>query len=221
MEINIDSKEISFTEAEKENEKIFKYDYNNPNDKIEFKKWKKSMINNYGKDLKILKCLKDKILFFIKTTNIDKYNYLVKCPICKEYICYYCSYNIKSNYIVEKYCCFKRQIFTYIYKASEYAKVSQDIGVDYFLVLIPWINFLFIIISFIRFYFFIEKKRNRNLKEIFFIKNNCGRSIVVLISIILSFPLIVFNIYFILILIIISIPYKFYPMKYIIGLLLA
>ena len=222
MEILIDSsKEISFTQTEKENEKVFKYDYKNPNDKIEFKKWKKSMINNYGKDIKVLKCLKDKILFFTKTTDVDNYRYLAQCPICKRNICYYCSYNINYNFIEEKYCCFNRAKFTYIDNASEYSKVNQDIGVDYFLVLIPWINFLFIIMSFIQFIFFIGIKRNGNLKGMFFMKNYIGRSIVVLISIILSIPLIFINIYFILIMIIISIPYKFYPLKYIIGLLLA
>ena len=233
MENDLDLKEIYMDG--KENNKIFNFDYENQklNDNIAFREWKESIITKYGKDSKIVKCLEDKIFFFIKYIDInEKDNYLIKCPICKKYICYYCSFNYNFNYypnpIEEKFCCFKREVSTCIYKASKFIKDDEEIDCDYILILIPWLNFLFIIFIIFHFIFSIgikTSKQNKNeydeyLKKNIFKDNTYAHSIVVSTSFLLSIPLIVFDIYFILLLIIISIPFKFYPIKYLIGLLL-
>ena len=90
---------------------IFKLEYleQNVNDNFEYQKWKKIMLIKFGNNSKQFKCIKDKILFYSTYDEcINDPYYRCKCPICNNYICYFCSCYSKNSYIS---CCIKNSIF--------------------------------------------------------------------------------------------------------------
>ena len=97
---------------------VFKLEYieQNVNNNIEYQKWKEIMLIKFGNNAKQYKCNKDKILFY-STYNVclnEYYYYKCKCPICNNYICYFCSFN--DNDMFKKCCinnCFYKSFFYY------------------------------------------------------------------------------------------------------------
>ena len=206
---------------------VFNLEYidQNLNDNIEYQKWKKLMKKEYGNNSKQFKCNKDKILFYSSYNDyMDDYNkYKSKCPVCNKYICYFCSYNDGKDYLP---CCLKNSIIqTFLYCGPKYAKEPFDDSNLFFL--IPIINILLIIISFFKIlyiYLMIEKSKNYNneeLKQYVDIDNGkiqiLNIIIIISIDIFLCIPFIIIYNYFIILLIIISIPFKFVPLKYFLG----
>ena len=92
--------------------KIFKFDYENQQleSNLNYIKWKDSNIKEYGNNAKLFKCKKCKIFFYSKYEDIiKKPYYLAPCLICKQYICYFCSYsyirpqeNLKNFVVIEE-----------------------------------------------------------------------------------------------------------------------
>ena len=87
----------------------------NPNQNIkgniEFLNWKNLYIKKIGNNIKLFKCIKDNILFF--TTNSDCKNYPFyqsKCPICNNFMCYFCSRYAKDSY-GNGCCCLIRRVY--------------------------------------------------------------------------------------------------------------
>ena len=91
---------------------IFKLDYYNQNleNNKEFNEWNQSMLKENGNNIKLFKCKKDNILFYLRYNEyIHKPSFCGKCPLCNNNICLFCSYNFK--YIHDwDHCCIKRGI---------------------------------------------------------------------------------------------------------------
>ena len=102
---------------------VFKLQYKDQNvsNNIEYQKWKKLMLKEYGNSAMEFKCNKDKILFYSAYNDcLNDFYYKCKCPICNNYICYFCSYNTIDNFI---FCCTKNSILkTIFYNGPESLK---------------------------------------------------------------------------------------------------
>ena len=205
------------------NETVFKIDYDNQklDNNIDYKNWKESMLKYYGKNAKLFRCLNDKILFFKKYIDSKSiFNYFQKCPICKKYICYFCSYssNIKEEVLK---CCFRRAIITkLIYEVPLYVKNEFKWTCEYFNFLIPGKNFfsIFIVIN-IFFLFRIASRQSRQNKNVNLevsdsFKNKFFLLFIDLTGVLISIPFIIYNIFFIIFMLLISFQFEFYPIKY-------
>jgi hypothetical protein len=205
---------------------VFNLEYigQNLNDNIEYQKWKKLMKKEYGNNSKQFKCNKDKILFYSSYNDYieDYYIYKSKCPVCNKYICYFCSYNGDKYFS----CCIKNSILkTFLYCGPKNA--SEPFDYSNLFLLIPILNILTIILFFIGALYIrliLEKSKNNNKEELkqYVVteegtKKNLNLIIIFLIDILLSVPFIIIYNYFIILLIIISIPFKFVPLKYFLG----
>ena len=226
MENEINIKDINLYENI-ENEKIFKIDYDeqNLNNNIEYQKWKKSMIKYYGKNAKLFRCLNDKILFFnTYNKNINFSSCFIKCPICKDYICHFCSYSSNNEF---NKCCLKREIVTLlIFRIPEYAKNEFKWTCENFIFLIPGFNF-FSLYCVIYEYLVFEviarlNKQNKNGElKLLSKENKIYLSLVVLTGILIGISFLIFNTFFIIFMILISIPFKMYPIKYMISIIIS
>ena len=224
---NDDSKNINLL-IEKNNTSIniFKLQYKdqNVNDNIEYQKWKKLMLKEYGNNSIEFKCNKDKILFYSKYNDcLNDYYYKCKCPICNNYICYFCSFNGGDEYDL---CCIKHSIYKSIfYIGPESIKKPFD-KLPFFLTF-PFFNVFAIVIFFFCFFYtglIKEKSKNNNNEDAYIDVGKNKKHIlnaILITSIILSISisfLIIFS-YLIVLLIIISIPFKFAPLKYYLGVI--
>ena len=107
-----------------------------------FNEWKSSIIERYGKNIRLFKCDKDQILFF--SLNLPE-NFKHECPLCKEYICIFCSKRFKHKN--SRSCCLnttiknlKKNIFS-----KEEIKIKDYTKHFIFQIhLIPILNILFI-----------------------------------------------------------------------------
>ena len=205
-----------------QNENLFKLDYldQNINDNIKLLKWKKLIIekNKNNRNLILFKCIKDKVLFYDTYENY----YLGLCPICKKYICYFCSFQNNSFNKSDIICCLKRYInICFFINGVTYIKRSGLFNTFSIFFLIPGINILMsgIYLSFMILENIAKRKQKKeqilesiNLEEkiIFLI-------FVILTQFILAIPFLLLNAYFILCLIFISIPFKLIPLKYYLG----
>ena len=215
------------------NENIFKIDYINQNldNNTKYKKWNNLMLSKYGKNSKILRCIKDNIIFYAKYEDaISSPCYKIECPICKCLICHFCSYcdDSKDIYFI---CCFKKGFYgLFCYYGLRYIKKIdknkdiQNLSDDYEILisLIPGFNF-FAIYTIIVFQIFFNlsykdketyrDKFEKNSYKTFFYYIDISTAILLII------PLILLNIYFILFLLLISILFKLYPFKYYLGII--
>jgi len=90
-----------------EQNNLFKLDYAEQNiiKNNKYKLWKESILKKYGNNVKLFRCIQDKILFYASyDENVDDSIYHCRCPICKKAICYFCS----SIDILKDMCCYKR-----------------------------------------------------------------------------------------------------------------
>jgi len=211
-----------------DNKNIFKFDYDGQylDNNSKYKKWKKLMILNYGKDVKFSKCLKDKIIFinaFIKNRKINDSIYSESCPICKNFICYFCSYSNKERCWIK--CCFRNAFYTkLIYMPSKYVEKDDKLHYQSFFLLIPGITiiafFFNLCVLFLCFTATEKSKHNGKgeLKESNFINNKINLLLTFIIGFLISIIFLVYNAYITIFLIIFSIPNKFFPIKYIYGI---
>ena len=104
MENDIEENIVNNLDANSEN--FFKLDYGGQSLKAnnQFQSWKNKMENIYGNKAKLFKCKKDNAYFY----SLDDYKVRGQCPLCKKYICYFC-----SN--MDYYCCAKSNIYQIIY----------------------------------------------------------------------------------------------------------
>jgi len=221
-------------------ENIYKLDYINQDLKgnIEYQNWKNTYIKKYGNSYRLFKCSIDKILFITSSENDEYYLFYQSiCPQCKNAICYFCSRYDRDSHFTG-YCCLKRRIRIMLFKESlKYIKpvnnkdYIKDYEEDFKIFIIPAYNLLHFIkkIHFTFFYNLAIKKaeskksgflesygahirRNKNFIFQLFLGVNIAFAIV------LSIPFIIINIYFNIFILIISIPFSFYPLKFILGL---
>ena len=211
---------------------IPEYKGQNLKNNISFLNWKKLMLIQYGENAKIFKCIKDNILYCTSFNTCISYPiYQSKCPKCKNNICFYCSRNINDYFNETGTCCLKRKIkcifyqdcYRYINPIIEEENINSFTEA-LFLFITP-ITSLLNYIEHIQgiFYYKLATKESRQyikveryfdrLKDI-----SCIEIINVLIQILLLLPLFIIHIYFIIFLILISIPFKFVPLKYFLGI---
>ena len=231
-EINtINSRELNL-------DNIFKIDYASQklDNNIEFQKWKKSMLIKYGKDAKLFRCIEDNILFYITYKDCRKKpSFGGKCPICKNQICLFCSYNFKGKYEWENKCCIKRNIYKLIfYDGLRYifeidkndTSYEENIVIFEFF---PGIS-LFEFIGKIFCILYLDlpiKKSLRNNRKYDTYRDEIERGnfyliimiMLIAINIILCIPFLIYNIFSLILIVIISIPFKFYPLKFFHGLI--
>ena len=214
---------------------IFQKDYENQNvsSNAKYQKWKESMLKEYNDEIMIFECVKDKILFCTSyKKGLSKPSFRENCPICKKDICYFCSNSSDKTY-ADVFCCYKIGIYYFIYyKGFQYIKDVDNSGqirdfsdIDYKIIL-PGINiiYLYITIFFDLFLQFATKESltswNNKLYPLYdSYESICGmKRRIYKIIFIVAIPYFIHNILFIIILFIISIPFKFYPLKYYYGI---
>ena len=214
------------------------YSGQNINNNIKFQKWKKDMINLYGKrKLVLIKCFKDNLFFCVdKTKNINQYRY--ECPICTRFICYYCLKPYTDNNEFED-CCFRGRLITIPYEGPEFARDIFAQWIEY-LLLIPFVSFIYIIGGFLNSLFYQllkpskykEYEYTENYSDYFKNKSIITFSILFGIKYLFAlsvmvafFPFVIADGILTIIIVVISIPYKnpysLYPIKYVFGMLVA
>jgi len=205
---------------------VFKLQYKdqNVNNNFEYQKWKKLMLKKYGNNSMEFKCNKDKILFYSKYNDcLNEYYYKCKCPICNNYICYFCSFSGNDMYSL---CCTKHCIFKAIFYNGP-KSMKEPFDCSPFFAIFPGLNILVVVMLFFM-YLYIglikEKCKNSNTEEQYVDvsvnkKYILNAIIIILIGLAISISfLIIFN-YLIVLLILISIPFKFAPIKYYLGVI--
>ena len=215
---------------------VFKTEYASQNinkNNIEFRNWQNKMIQKYGRDARLFRCIKDNIIFY--TSNEDcKSNpfYQSICPCCNKPICYYCHRYRKDRY-ENGLCCLSRKLYYFFFKDGLRLINPVGEGTDFdlylFFFLIPGINLLFFMATMHTHLFYKLSLSNKKVNNRFLITyyNHLKRNkmifqilvgIDIAFSVVLTFSYVLLNIYFIIIMLIISIPFKFYPMKYLFGI---
>jgi len=205
--------------------KIFKFEYENQkiDNNINYLKWKDSIIKKYDNDVKIFKCKQCKILFYSKNEDMIKNPYYsMPCPICKKYICYFCS----CSYIYSKYsllyCCRRRILnICFFISAPSYSKDENLFNLEIFMFLIPIINILGLFRRIETILFFsLPQEISKNEGKFKYYENSKFYEIMVfIIPIVLGIPFFFIDIYHIIFLFLISIPFKLYPFKYYLGVI--
>ncbi len=222
MEIESGIESLNMTRTFKN---VFQFDYkeqilsNNSN----YINWENEMIKKYGRDAKLFKCFKDKIVFYVSNKDTKgNHLHLGKCPLCQEYICYFCSR--KGNKNDKAYCCISRKIRYILFnqRLDPYLNCEETLSL-----FMPIISFMLIIGIFSRgFYYrlYISDKLNekKNLNYLTTYEENISEKMlipIVAINIIFAFFLsiafAILNIEFIVILFISSILFCFRPLRYI------
>ena len=206
-------------------------------DNIVFRRWHDKMIEKFGRKAKLFKCIKDNIYFYASNEDCKSYPfYQSRCPCCNNPICYYCHRYNKDSY-GNGLCCLSRKFYCFFFQDGlrlinpiapdhDYPQ-DYDQSLTYFL--IPGLNLLFFMATMHTELFYKLSLSNdlghngylRNYEDRY--KNNYTTlqilvGIDIAFSLVLTFCYLLLNIYFIIILLIISIPFKFYPMKYYMGI---
>ena len=164
--------ENNLISSENEN---FQLDYTeqNINSNLDFLKWKKSMLEKYGKDAKLFHCIKDKNYFYVPK---KEFKYRNICPVCKYGICYFC----KSNGQHEGYCCIRYKFYSMLFQDSKiyiehpeshfYNYCGNSLTFDMFLLLIPVVNIIWMIgLLHSSFYYSLDKfKGQQSIRNQYF-----------------------------------------------------
>ena len=213
----------------------FKLDYPNQplKENKKFQNWKIQMLKRYGKDAKLFKCNYDNCYFYGTNKECRTKPYgSAYCPICSRSICYYClEYNNDS--LDRGRCCVKRRIYCMFFQDGySFIKPDQydepDAYYSFLIIFfIPIISFMYVVAYFSATYFYklYMKNKGGTYESIFYKSDNNGRffftEIVVNVGIAfaLSIPFLFIDIFFKILLLIISLPFKNYPLKYYLGIL--
>lgn len=221
----------------------FKLEY--PGENIEknklFEEFKKRELFKYGKDAKLFKCKKDNLCFYLSKENCEVYPFYYKnCPLCNNYICYFCERIsiVPLENIVN--CCIKSKL-NYIFSNSiKYIKGENQINeiskiefcTSILLQLIPFFNIFlsFLITSEDLLFGLVLKDKNWNydinildkkryldyFKKYysFYLIGSIDISIGIFFSVCYCF----LDIYFKIFIFLISFFTKFYPLKFYIGI---
>ena len=117
------------------------------------------MKKRYGNDAKLFKCNKDKIYYYGSIQDCRTIPlYKVKCPICNNNNCYYCSSHVKY-YTDAGNCCIYRRIHCLFFQSKNSftrdIQRDQDIYLMYYIILfLPLISFMFLIAVFSAYFYY-------------------------------------------------------------------
>ena len=223
---------------------IFKTDYKEQilEDNINFKKFKQTMLSKNGNKGRIFYCKNEDLYFYYNDSQYPYYHGI--CPSCKRHICYFCK---KVNKYTYDLCCYKKRIhYIFSVDAHIFFKYPKD-GVDNYnyqpkfkdnllFAIIPLVNLIFFAGGIHTAIYKLDTKiefngyKNDayddflNLEQ--FTKGcedhwDIFLPIVIMdvsATIILSIPYLFLDIVFTILIFLVSIPFKFYPVKYIYGI---
>jgi len=229
---NDENKNNDIIESNLLNNNIFKLDYFNQNltNNIKFTKWNQLMIKEYGNNIKLFKCKVDNIFFYLNYDECLKIPpFAGKCPLCNNYVCLFCSFYFKKDVYSWESCCRKRSIYKafFFFGFKNIKKLKENYYKEHMhlLIFIPGLNSFILFIKIIDILFLdvaIEKSKyindNYESPRGRLEKNTINFVIVIALtiafSILLSIIYIFYNAIFLFALVIISIPFKFYPIQY-------
>ena len=214
-----------------ESNDIFKLDYKGQllKDNIKFKAFKNEKKKKYGSNAKLYYCKNENAYFYARTINNSFFSFDgAECPSCKDYICYFCSKS--SNDDLD--CCPTGSMYTLLFKkgltfTDNIDNIYSGHDVTYYQLIpkffIPFYSFIYLvgIISFILFHGleFPGEDKGRH----FYFKENCQSftSIILnaLVGLVLYLIFFIHTIYFKLLILISSIPFKKKPFRYYIGII--
>ena len=212
---------------------VYKIEHSNQNvdNNIKYQKWKKDMLNKYGNNLILVNCNKDNVIFCAKREK--KKSYKFKCPICDNFICSFCLKSFNSDF---HDCCIRGRFKTILHDTPECAEGIFVESIEY-LLLIPFISFIYVIGGIFNSLFFRlvkpltfkkqseyshtysdhDKYKSRIIYSILF-----GFKVLFAITNLVSFlQFLILDALLTIIILIISIPFKFYPIKYVFGMFVA
>lgn len=224
---------------------IFKTDYKNQKleDNINFQKFKQTMLSKNDNKGRIFYCKNEDIYFYYNDSKYPYYHGI--CPSCNRQICYFCK---KVNKYTYDLCCYKKRIhYIFSVDAHIFFKFPKCGVHDYNYQPTFKDNLLFAIIPIANLIFFaggihtaiykldtkIEFKdsyKNNDYDDYLNLEEytkGCDDHwdifllIVILdvsATIILSIPYLFLDIAFTILIFLISIPFNFYPVKYIYGI---
>ena len=226
------------------------YKYEFPNQKLEgdklFEQFRERKLSQYGKDAKLFKCKKDSIYFYISKVNCEvRPYYYQRCPLCHNYICYFCGRNIRTiDYVIKDNgcCCLKLRLYYLFYKLGfeyfnglEHADSLARDSFCLFLIIsnIPLVNLFFFSVSALSVLYWglllKDKKYRFDVKGLYakdyqtyievFYPFQFLRITVFTTFALYSICYYIYEFYFKILLWVASIIFKFLPMKYYIAVL--
>ena len=218
------------TNFDEKTENFFKLDYKgqNINKNKFFKEFKVTMFKKNNNKGLIYFCPEDNAYFF----DSSEYKYQNGiCPLCGKDICYFCS---KRDQLYRDKCCLSKKMHYLFYKEGFIFFEDYFRGKLLF-ALIPLLNLILFVGGIHKLIYKIEDIYIREMNCYWnfegYLKSEFDRDYVnhcdifkffvaldVGSTIILIIPYAILNIIFTIILIIISIPFKFYPIKYLAGI---
>ena len=182
------------------------------------------MLQKYGNSARLFKCTVDKIYFYDSNKDcMENPYYSSKCPTCNNIICYFCFRNSTSIDMELGKCCIRRRLYYLFHLEGPIKDFKYGINSGIIIYLIPFLNMIFIIggIFYIFFYnmiFFHDNKSTSyeiRIRTKYCITFNLLFVINVFFAVALSICFLIYNIYFILIIWMISFPFRLIPIKYI------
>ena len=189
----------------------------NVKDMPTFQNYKMDQINKLGKHALQFECLGDNLIYFEEYTKPP--GYFSQCPKCQEYVCPFCAYLSYGASSIK--CCLKRSIYTKLFfEAPIFTIPGGEGAVDLFekcSFFNPFWNFFKLFRKFNEMLFTNISKYSAIKKgEIIKFEADKLRYKYFLYSIGCPYVLIYFFYYlaFLFILLLISIPSKYYPFKY-------
>ena len=217
---------------------ILDYKEQNLNNNIGYKNWETSMIKKFGNNARLFKCSKDNLLFYTSNQECKEFPFYVStCPYCKREICYFCS-RFSQDEAFSGNCCLKRGIYYAIFESGcntyiKYGHIDPPPEKFIKISLMPYINMQFLISLCFKFFFlglpkknaediddgnlityeqdFYNKHHHKTLKTILFILK--------LFFVFLSLPYIIFSFFFMILLFLISLPFKGFPICFFWGVI--
>ena len=193
-----------------------------------FIKWQNEMKKIYGNDAKLFKCKTDKIYYYAKKSDCKKVPlYKQKCPKCNCTNCYFCSKHIDDSYDRGD-CCVYRRVYCLLFQ--ERNKSDEQIFDKMFcFFIIPLFSFIYFVGTVSGLLFYKLKVANKKLDgsyienyEVHLTPSSFTFLVIIMmnagLAIMLSFSFFMLDIYFKIILILISLFWK-YPLYYYLGLL--
>ena len=225
---------------------IFKLDFPGQNIKgnSQFNEFKKQKLNEFGNDAKLFKCKYDNLYFYVSKNNCKTFPFYFKeCPLCHKQICYFCSGTIYSQNTDNGNCCVRRKLY-YLFFHNGFAYFNldnvaeinrEDYKIFFILSLIPLLGTFFLIIFTSGYFFFvleikdIKRKNDVNVLQNYrtyadYLNQYYSSCLIITIYvftyIILTVCFALYDIYFKIILVFISLFSKFYPFKYLIGIMI-